>query len=185
MRLSFTNCALKIALVIITSHCCPGLAAVAANSPLNAGEPAQGSLLEIKDRRRAILIVVRSSVIEVGNYGASIVDEALKTGLRDARRHYYPYNVIAGKLNQYMRKHRSMNAVERVEQADYIIYFNLIEYRRTINGVYPFGELYVILNRGADAAKPARIIWKTKKPTWAEDAVKEFLHELKRIRGER
>src|SRR5215213_777466 len=183
MRFSFTNRALKIALLIITSHGCLGLAAAGAKYSFNEGEAAQGSLLELKDRRRAILIVVRSSVIVVGNYGAAIIDEALKTGPRDLRRHYYPYNVIANKLNQYMRKHRSMNAVGRVEQADYIIYFNLIEYRRTINGIYPYGELYVILNRGVDDAKPARIIWKTKKPMWAEDAVKEFLGELKRIRG--
>jgi hypothetical protein len=185
MRFSFTNRALKIALLIITSHGWPGLAATVARYPLNADENVQGSLLEIKERRRAILIVVRSSVIVVGNSGAAIIDEALKTGPRDVRRHYYPYNVIAGKLNQYMRKHRSMSAVERVEQADYIIYFNLVEYRRTINGVYPYGELYVILNRGAGDAKPARIIWKTGKPMWAEDAVKAFLGELKRVRGER
>lgn len=185
MKSSFTNCALKIALLIITSHACTGLAAAVVTYPLSADETVQGSLLEIKERRRALLIVVRSSVIVVGNSGASIVDEALKTGPRDARRHYYPYNVIAGKLNKYMRKHRSMSAVERVEQADYIIYFNLVEYRRTINGVYPYGELYVIINRGANDAKPARIIWKTKKPMWAEDAVKEFLGDLKRVRGER
>ncbi|HEY6187814.1 MAG TPA: hypothetical protein VIW80_09060 [Pyrinomonadaceae bacterium] len=185
MRSGYLHYALKIALLMLISHSCIEPRAAVARYRLEGVDAAQGSLMEIKERRRAFLIVVRSSVIDADDSGASIVKEALETDARDARRHFYPYNVIARKLNEYMRKHHSMSAVDEVWQADYIIYFNLVQYRRTINGVYPYGELYVILNRGADDAKPARIIWKTKKILWAEDAVKEFLSELKRTRGER
>lgn len=185
MRSSYLHCALKIALLILISHGCIEPRAAVGRYLLEGIDDAQGSLLEIKERRRAFLIVVRSSVIDADSSGASIIEGALKTDARDARRHFYPYNVIARKLNEYVRKHHSMSSVDEARQADYIIYFNLVQYRRTINGVYPYGELYVILNRGAGDQKPARIIWKTKKMMWAEDAVKVFLSDLKRTRGER
>jgi hypothetical protein len=77
-----------------------------------------------------------------------------------------------------------LSAVQHLAEADYIIYFNLLEYRRTINGIYPYGELYVIRNQRADNSLAPRIVWRTEKAMWAEDAVKQFIKALKKVRGE-
>jgi hypothetical protein len=100
------------------------------------------------------------------------------------RTHPYPYRVIARKLNEYIRKGRGMTAAGHASEADYVLFFNVLEYRRSLNGVYPYGELYVVLTRGDDGSQQPRIIWKTRKVMWAEDAAKEFLRELRRVRGE-
>ena len=159
---------------------------VAARSPLNIGiEDAPGTLGEIKDRHRVALLITKSSLLDASGSDDPIVAEALAAEPREARRHRYPYRLITRKLNEYMRKYRSMRPVYEIAQADIIIYFKLVEYRRLLNGVYPYGELFVIVNPRPEELRPARVIWKTKKVTFAEDAVKDFVKELKRVREER
>ena len=34
---------------------------------------------------------------------------------------------------------------DRIADADYIIYFNVVEYRKILDTVYPYGELFVIV----------------------------------------
>jgi len=142
----------------------------------------RGSLEELKDLRRVALIVTRSPVIDAQDMGRSLIAEAYKaeSGLR--RRHVYPHATIARRLNEYIRKYRSMSAVDRVAEADYIIFFNLLEYRRALNGTYPYGELFIILQKGGGAP---RIVWKAEKVMWADDAAKKFIKSLKRVRGEK
>lgn len=166
------------------SLACHELAAAKDTYSLGRIEDAQGNLLEIKERRRVVLIVSRNLTVDANGSDASIATDVLKTDPKGAGRYTYPYRVIASKLNRYIRKYRSMNAVEELAHADYIIYFNVLEYRRTVSGFYPYGELFIILNRSSDDSRPPRVIWKTKKVMWAEDAVNKFLKELKRVRGE-
>jgi hypothetical protein len=147
---------------------------------------AQWSLEEVRVMRRVFLLVDRSRVVDArGSETDALADALGPAGQRRARRHTYPYNVIARKLNEYIRKGHDMTAVKAASEADYVLYFNVLEYRRSLNGVYPYGELSVIVNgRGGEGPRP-RVVWKTRKVLWAEDAVKEFLRELKRVRGQR
>lgn len=159
---------------------------VAAGSPPNYDiEDAAGDLTEIKDRRRVALLIVRSSVLDASGSEQRILTEALAAKPRDALKHRYAYGTVARKLNQYMRKYRSLRPVEEIAEADFIIYFKLVEYRRQLNGYYPFGELFIIVNPRPEDQGRARIIWKTKKVMFAEDAVRDFVKELKRVRQER
>lgn len=147
------------------------------------GEPLW-SLEEVKDKSRIFLLTTRSRVLDARGIDPSGVIKELGAG--KVRIHPYPYRVIARKLNEYIRKRRGMTAVVDPSEADYVIYFNVLEYRRTLNGVYPYGELFVILTTdGRRRPQPPRIVWRTKRATWAEDAAKEFLRELKRVRGEK
>ena len=145
------------------------------------GREPQWSLEGIRDKRRVFLLVTRSRVVDVRGPDPSALLEAAGGGR--VRTHPYPYRVIARKLNEYIRKRGGMTAVGHVSEADFVVYFNVLEYRRALNGVYPHGELFVILNGGPEG-KP-RVIWKSRKALWAEDAAKEFLRELRRLRGEK
>jgi hypothetical protein len=92
--------------------------------------------------------------------------------------------VVAKKLNNYIRKHKSLSAATQLSDADCVIFFNLVEYRRILNTTYPFGELYIIVKGTPEKQKPPRVIWKSRKVLWAADAVDEFLRDLRTVRGE-
>jgi hypothetical protein len=173
--------ALQVALLVVASANGAGGAGRAAPQA-GAGEPAEWSLEEIKDKRRVFLMASRGRVLDVRGPDPAEMLDALAGG--ELRPHRYPFGVIARKFNAYVRKRGGMSAAARVAEADYVVYFNVLEYRRVLGAVYPYGELFVILNRGADGSAP-RIIWKTRKPAWAEDAAEEFLKELRRVRGEK
>ncbi len=183
-----STCAFKVALITIFLSSFGWLEqSVAAGSPLDIGlEDARGTLLEIKDRHRVALLISRSSVINASESDDPIVAEALASEPGEARRrHRYAYASVARKLNEYMRKYRSMRPVYEIAQADFIIYFKLVEYRRLLNGYYPYGELFIIVTPPPEERRPARVIWKTREVSFADDAVRDFLKELKRVRGER
>jgi hypothetical protein len=156
-----------------------------APASFNSPDAAQGSLADIKDLRRAFLLVIRSSVVDAQDPGRLIINETYRADPRSNRRHRYAFYTIARKLNNYVKEYRSMSAVERLADADYIIVFNLLEYRVSLGTPYPYGELFVILNQRPESKQPPRIIWRARKATWAEDAVKELINSLKAVRGER
>ncbi len=158
---------------------------VAPASPLeNAPEDPPVSLAELKDSQSMALLIKRSSVVNYSESDDPTIAEALSADPRESLKHRSAYRVIATKLNRYMRKYRSMSAVQEVAEADFIVYFKLVEYRRLFNGVYPYGELFIIVNPRDEGSRPARIVWKTKKVTFAEDAIKDFVRELRRVRQE-
>jgi len=179
-------CAFQIALLAILA-CCNGWSRpIAAKSVRYADtEHTQGTLTEIKDANSVALLIIRSSVLDASGSDEPLVAEALAAEPRESIRHRYPYRVISRKLNDYMRKYRSMRPVYEIGQADFIIYFKLVEYRRLLNGYYPYGELFIIVTPRPEERRPARVIWRTKKVRFAEDAVKDFVKELKRVRQER
>jgi hypothetical protein len=143
-----------------------------------------GSLLEIRTRRQVLLLVRRSAVIDSRGQARSILSEVYKAGVEPERQYARIYNEIAGKLNKYMRKYGSISAVSDISNAEFIIFFNLLEYRRPLGQPYPYGEMFVILNERSGSRQP-RIIWKTRKsPVQVQDAVNELIRDLKATRGE-
>lgn len=145
----------------------------------------QGSLFEVRDKRRVLLHVARTPVIDTRDLSRSIINEAYRTDARRNRRYVYAFSSVARKLNEYVRKYKSLGAVEHVSDADFIIFFNLLEYRRSLGTFYPYGEMFVILNQPPESTVPPRIIWKTDRVLWAEDATKKLIKDLKLVRGER
>lgn len=136
------------------------------------------SLSEIANKRNALLMIKRASVLDASGGRSSLIEEALKYDPRQSRRYRSAYNVIAGKLNKFMRKHSSMSAVGSVEEADYIIFFNLLEYRRPLGVPHPYGELFVIM---LNSQAGARVIWKSKKVQWAGDAADDLINDLRAL----
>ncbi|HEY0003256.1 MAG TPA: hypothetical protein VGB17_00500 [Pyrinomonadaceae bacterium] len=154
-----------------------------AASTASSAQPA-GSLSEIAGKTRALLIIKRVAVVDASGSHSSIIEEALKTDPRQSRRYRLAYSALGQKLNKYIRKYRSMSAVEQLEEADYIIFFNLLEYRWPLGIPHPYGELYVILNPPPGGKSGPRIIWKSRKVLWAGDAVGDLIKDLKLTRGE-
>ena len=153
-------------------------------SPMEIEDP-PGSLVELKESQRLALLIKRSSVVIASESDDPIIDEALSGDPRESLKHRRAYSIIANRLNKYIRKYRSIEPVHEIAQADFIVYFKLVEYRRLLNGIYPYGELFIIVNPSLNEARPARVVWKTKKVMFAEDAIKDFVKELRRVRQER
>lgn len=158
------------------------LSAVAA-SPMEIEDP-PASLAEIRKSRRLAILIKRSSVVNASESDDPIIDEALSSDPRESLKYRRTYIIIANKLNSYIRKYRSIRAVHEIAKADFIVYFKLVEYRRLLNGIYPYGELFIIANSDPAQSRPARVVWKTKKVMFAEDAIKDFLKELRGVRQE-
>jgi hypothetical protein len=149
-----------------------------ADSGGGVGVAVTGSLAELKNRRRVLLLVRRSHVVDSRGGTESLIKDAYAG---ESFRYPRVYNLLAGHLNRYMNKHHSITSVMSAGEAEFIVFFNLLEYRRMLGRAYPYGELFVILN---DKARP-RVIWKShKSPLWAEDAVKDLIRDLKTVRGE-
>ena len=142
-----------------------------------------GSLSELRNSRRVLLLVRRSRVVDSRGMAKTIVDEAYRTDPDARTRFPWLFNLLARKLNNYIRQHQSMSAVKRVSDAEFIVFFNLLEYRRPLGHPYPYGEMFVIKNSAA-GGRP-RIVWKTRKSSmWAEDAIEDLIRDLKAVRGE-
>lgn len=145
----------------------------------------EGSLSELKSKSRVMLVITRSLLVDTRDPGRALVREAYGADPRVRRRHRYAFNTIARKLNGYMKKYGGMSAAADVDDAEYLLVFNLLEYKVILGRPYPYGEMYVILNQPPDSPHPPRLLWKARKVLWAEDAVGEFIKELKVVRGEK
>lgn len=145
---------------------------------------ATGSLAALKGKRVVYLMVRRSAVLDTSDDEKAILEEVNRAGTRASN---FPrtYNTIARKLNKYMKENQSISAASDIAEAEFILFFNVLEIRRPLGYPYAFGELYVILNDKSDEGK-ARIVWRTRKSgMFAEDAIDEFINFLKDARGER
>jgi hypothetical protein len=143
-----------------------------------------GSLSEVRDKERALLVVFKSRVVDANDRERAIIDNVLKADPDSQRRYPWVYNQIAGKLNKYIRKHQSLSAATNLSEADFVIFFNLVEYRRILNAFYPYGELFVIVKGSPQDKKPPRIVWRAKKMLVATDAISDLIEDLKTLRGE-
>lgn len=152
----------------------------AAQEPLGDGN----SLAEVRDKRNVLLIVFKSRVLDVTDRERAIIEDVLKADPQPKGRYRWVYSQLAAKLNKYMKKYRSLSAATELSEADYVIFFNVVEFRRILNTVYPYGELFVIVKGSPETSKPPRVVWKARKVLFAEDAIGDLIKDLKAIRGE-
>jgi len=152
----------------------------AAQEPLGDGN----SLVEVRDKRNVLLVVFKSRVIDVDDRERGIIEDVLKADPEPKGRYRWVYSQLAAKLNKYMRKYRSLSAAKELSEADYVIFFNVVEFRRILNTIYPYGELFVIVKGSPETLKPPRVVWKARKVLFAEDAIGDLIKDLKALRGE-
>lgn len=167
------SCKLRLALSLLLLISCAASTSVAQSEG--------GSLMELKDKHKVWLIVRRGALLDARGADASVLSEVYKEG---NIRQTYPrtFNVIARRLNKYMKEHGSITAAPSLSDSDFIIFFNVLEIRRPLGTPYAYGELFVILN---DEPKP-RVIWKTKSSgMFVDDAIGDLISEMKAVRGER
>lgn len=140
----------------------------------------EGTLSDISQKRRVLLVVTRSKTVDSRDTAITAIEDARKGPPALRPRYARVYNALAGKLNEYIRKHGGMSAAAGADDAEIIVLFNLLEWRRSVSGYYPFGELYVVTNE-----EPPKVVWRARKVMWAEDAIKEMIRDLKASRGQR
>jgi hypothetical protein len=142
------------------------------------------SLEEVRDKRNALLVVYKSRVIDAGDRERAIIEDVLKADPQPKGRYRWVYSQLAKKLNKYIHKYKSLSAASGLSQADYVIFFNVVEFRRILNTPYPYGELFVIVKGSPETLQPPRVVWRAKKVLFAEDAISELIKDLKAVRGE-
>ena len=146
---------------------------------------AGNSLTELVNKRRVLLVVFRSRIVDVSeNRERAIIEDVLKADPKPRGRFRWVYNLMARKLNKYMDKYGSLTAAEGLADAEYVIYFNVVEFRRILDTSYPFGELFVIVKGEPEQLKPPRIVWRAKKISFAGDVIGDLIKDLKVVRGE-
>jgi len=142
------------------------------------------SLAEVRDKRNVLLVVYKSRVLDVNDRERAIIEDVLKADPEPKGRYRWVYGQLARKLNKYMHKYRSLSAASELSEADYVIFFNVVEFRRILNTFYPYGELFVIVKGSPEELKPPRVVWRAKKVLFAEDAIGDLIKDLKAVRGE-
>ena len=145
---------------------------------------AVNSLEEVRDKRNALLVVYKSRVIDAGDRERAIIEDVLKADPEPKGRYRWVYTQLARKLNKYVNKYNSLNPARELSEADYVIFFNVVEFRRILDTPYPFGELFVIVKGSPETLRPPRVIWRARKVLYAEDAIDDLIKDLKTIRGE-
>ena len=169
--------------VLTLASCATALAQQDSAINVNAAH-AGSALVELRDKHRALLVVFRSRVLDVNDRERAIMEDVLKADPQPKGRNRWVYTQLAQKLNSYIRKYKSLTAAEGLADADYVIYFNVVEYRRILDAVYPYGELFVIVKGSPKQLKPPRVVWRAKKVLFVDDAIGDLIKELKTIRGE-
>jgi hypothetical protein len=142
------------------------------------------ALEEVRDKQSALLVVFRSKVIDLENQERGIIEDVLKAEPSPRGRYRWVYAQLAKKLNKYIKKYKSLSAARELSDADYVIFFNVVEVRRILNTPYPYGELYVIVKGSPQTMKPPRVVWRARKVLFADDAISDLIKDLKTMRGE-
>jgi len=146
--------------------------------------PHDNSLEEVRDKRNVLLVVFKSRVIDVSDRERAIIDDVLRADPQPKGRYRWVYGQIAKKLNKYMSKYQSLSAANELSDADYVIFFNVVEFRWILNYPYPYGELFVIAKGSPETLRPPRVVWRARKILFAEDAISDLIKDLKAIHGE-
>ena len=150
-----------------------------------APDPAIGnSLEEVRDKHNVLLVVYKSRIIDAGDRERAVIEDVLKADPVPKGRFRWVYTQLAAKLNKYINKYNSIRAARELSEADYVIFFNVVEFRRILDTRYPFGELFVIVKGSPENLKPPRVVWRAKKVLYAEDAIGDLIKDLKAVRGE-
>jgi hypothetical protein len=165
-------------ILLVLLFCCP------ASAQEGLGDEYFNALSEVRDKRSALLIVFRSKVVSVNDRERAIIEDVLKADPRPSNRYRWVYGQLARKLNNYIRKYKSLTAASELAEADYVIFFNVVEFRRVLDTTYPYGELFVIVKGSPETRKPPRVVWRAKKMRFAADAIGDLIKDLKILRGE-
>ncbi len=142
------------------------------------------SLAEVRDKHNVLLVVYKSRVIDAGDRERAVIEDVLKADPQPKGRYRWVYTQLAKKLNKYISKYNSIRAARELSEADYVIFFNVVEFRRILDARYPYGELFVIVKGSPETLKPPRVVWRAKKVLFAEDAIGDLIKDLKAVRGE-
>ena len=143
-----------------------------------------GTISELRGKQKALLVVFKSRVVDAENRDRGIIEDVLKADSLPKGRYRFVFNELARKLNKYINKYGSMGSAKDLAEAEFVIFFNVVEFRRILNAIYPWGELFVIVKGSPRESKPPRIVWRARKMMVASDAVGEFVKDLKALRGE-
>lgn len=145
----------------------------------------RGQISDIKGMRRALLIVTRSLAVDIRGQTRGVFEEVF--GGRSPARHKYAYGLIAKRLERYAQESRSLQAVESLDEAEFIIVYKVVTETPSFDPEEPFvhGTMYVILNKTAGRPRPV-LVWRTRGDrTTPDDAAREFIKALKDARGEK
>jgi hypothetical protein len=173
-----------ISVLIALLACVSGVMAQPSEAPIESRNNHVGTISELRGKQRALLVVYKSRVIDVSNRERAIIEDVLKADRPPQGRYRFVYNDLARKLNKYIRKYNSLSSARDLADAEYVIYFNVVEFRRILNAIYPYGELFVIVKGSPQEAKPPRIVWRAKKMMVGTDAIGDLVKDLKALRGE-
>lgn len=179
-----SNRSFKSVLVLAVALMFP-VASVAAQeeTAVKRAAHSQEALSELRDKRRAFLVVLRPGIVDADDNERTLINFVLRADPEPRGRFLWVYSTLAKKLNSYIRKYKSLASARGLADADYVIFFNLLEYRRILDTTYPFGELFVIVKGEPLEQKPPRIIWRSK-VLYSGDAITKLIRELKLMRGE-
>ena len=150
-------------------------------------EVARGELSEIRDRRRALVVVSRSYSVDTRGPLRGVFEEVFEKPARAVLRHEYAYELVARRLERYEREYGGLEIVETLEEADFVIVYKVVALHRSFSEDEPFvyGELFVFLNRAPERPQPA-LLWRTKGDHVPPgEAVGAFLKSLKAVRGQK
>jgi hypothetical protein len=170
--------------VIILLGCVVNVLGQPAETPVENQNNHVGTITELRDKQRAWLVVFKSRVVDYENPERAIIEDVLKGDSQPKGRYRFVYNDLAFKLNKYIRKYGSLKAARDLSDAEYVIFFNVVEFRRILNAVYPYGELFVIVKGSPKESKPPRIVWRARKMMVSTDAIGDLVKALKELRGE-
>jgi len=162
-------------------------AGAAAQSAADDGEVPRGELSEIRDRRRALVVVSRSYSVDTRGPLRGVFEEVFEKPARAVLRHEYAYELVARRLERYEREYGGLEIVETLEEADFVIVYKVVALHRSFSEDEPFvyGELFVFLNRAPERPQPA-LLWRTKGDHVPPgEAVGAFLKSLKAVRGQK
>src|ERR1044072_3114170 len=91
---------------------------------------AGNSLEELRDKRNVLLVVFKSRVIDVSDREGAIIDDALHPDRHPKGTRRWDYTQLSKKLNKYTRKNQNLSAASELSEDDYVIFFNVVEFRR-------------------------------------------------------
>ena len=163
------------------------LLALAAAGPARAQTQApRRHIEEVRDGRRVAILVSRAYIVDARDPARAAFDHYRKALAGEPPRpHPAGHRAVARQLNKYITKHRSITAVETVEEADFVIVFNVLRTRRSFvpDEPYVYGQLFVIAR---PPGQPPRVVWESEDNNMGvDDAVEEFLDAFKVARGEK
>ncbi len=143
---------------------------------------------EIRNKKHVLLLVTKSAVIDVRDPAKVALDDYARA-LRDHefKFHGSAFRTIAGRLNKYIRKYRSLSAVTKARDADFIIIFKVMKESGSFIPTQPFarGKMFVVMHGTSEDPRP-RIVWESKgELRLAESATDDFIKALRTLRGER